>query len=125
MLLGVRFPESYRQMIRRFSGSYGDADIRIDRPSGGFDRCSIGLILSLLPHNPDSIYGVMQNWKEHALSPKVVPIGEDGGGNYLCLDFRAGDEPAVAFYFHELYGDDGVMRVCETFDELLNRARLP
>ena len=124
-LLGIVFPDSYAAMIRRFSGSYGEAEIRVDRPSGGFEHCSVGLILSLLPHSRDSIYGAMSNWDEHELSASVIPIAEDGGGNYLCLDYRAGASPRVVFYYHELPGDDGLMHVCDTFNELLSRAVAP
>lgn len=124
-LLGIEFPDLYRSVIRRFSGSFGDAEFRVDRPLDGLDVCGVGLILSLLPHSRNSIYTVMSAWEEHGLSPRLVPIGEDGGGNYLCLDYRESDVPSVAFYFHELWGDDGIMKVCNSFDELLERITAP
>lgn len=120
-LLGVKFPVEYREEVQNFGGSFGDVAFLVDRPSEGFDRCSIGLLLSLLPQSRNSIYRVMAAWEEHELSARLIPIAEDGGGNYLCLDYRNGDEPDVVFYFHELSGDDGIIFVCSTFAEFLTR----
>jgi hypothetical protein len=30
----------------------------------------------------------------------LIPIGEDGGGNYIALDYRAGESPSVVFWHH-------------------------
>lgn len=120
-LLGVRFPAEYREVAKNFGGSYGDAEFLVDRPAGGFDRCSVGLVFSLLPQSRNSVYCVMAGWAEHELSARIIPIAEDGGGNYLCLDYRNGDEPEVVFFFHELLGEEGLMTVCPTFAEFLTR----
>jgi hypothetical protein len=120
-LLCVKFPSGYRAVAKRYGGSYGDVDFLVNRPSAGCDRCGFGLILSLLPESPDSVYSVMACWREHELSLKLVPIAEDGGGNYLCLDYRKREEPEIAFYYHELPGADGIIYVCQTFDEFLTR----
>ena len=125
MLFGVKYPATYRQLIREFSGSYGDVDFRVDRPSPGFDYCSVGLILSLLPCSSESVYGTLSTWPEHDLSGRIIPFGVDGGGNYVCFDYRESEVPQIVLYFHELPGEDGIMRVCDTFDEFLGRLRMP
>lgn len=58
-LFGVKYPSGYRTMIREFSGAHGAVDFRVDRPSPGFDYCSVGLIHSLNPCNSDSVYSLM------------------------------------------------------------------
>ena len=118
-LLAVEFPASYRALVKNYGGGSGEVDFLVDRPSGGFDRCSIGLLLSLLPQSRNSVYQIMSTWEEHGLSARLIPIAEDGGGNYLCLDYRHGNEASVVFYFHELLGDEGIIEVCPTFDDFL------
>ncbi len=124
-LLGVKFPVEYRQVVQNFGGSSGDVEFLVDRPSDGFDRCGIGLVLSLLPHSRNSVYRVMAAWEEHELPAQLIPVAEDGGGNYLCLDYRNGEEPEVVFYFHELTGDDGIIFVCPTFAGFIARLVQP
>jgi hypothetical protein len=125
MILGVNFPDAYRKMIREFSGAHGDVECRVDRPSPGFDTIGIGLLHSLHSWNPESLYDVLTSWPEHELDRRIVPFGEDGGGNYICFDFRASDAPSVVFYFHELPGVDGIMKVCDSFGAFLERLQLP
>ena len=124
-LFGVKFPETYCTMIREYSGAFGDVEFRVDRASPGFDYCSVGLVLSLNPCNRNSIYSVMASWPEHELSDRIIPLGEDGGGNYVCFDYRQSKVPQIAFYFHELSGEDGIIKVCGTFDGFLERLELP
>lgn len=123
-LLGVRFPDAYRLLIRDYSGSYGGVSFRVDRPTPGFDLSGMGLILSLLPDSADSLYSRMSNWNEHALDPHLIPFGEDSGGNYVCFDYRTSDEPRIVIYFHELAGEEGLMKVCDTFNDFLQRLQL-
>ena len=34
---------------------------------------------------------------------KVIPIADDGGGDFVCLDYRdGGTDPAVCYFQHEL-----------------------
>ena len=125
ILFGIKYPVRYREIIRGYSGSWGDVWFRVDRSSPGFDYCSLGLIHSLNPCHRNNTYSVMAAWTEHGLSPHIIPFGEDGGGNYVCFDYRRSNIPEVVFYFHELPGDDGVMKVCDTFEEFLERLHLP
>jgi hypothetical protein len=120
-VFGISYPAAYRKTIKHFGGCYGSVDFRVDRSSPGFDYCNFGLILSLSPWDDGSIYEAVSNWREHGLHERLVPFGLDGGGNYVCFDYRGATDPEIVFYYHELHGDDGVMRVCPTYDAFLNR----
>lgn len=124
-LLGITFPDAYRTLVREFGGAYGDVDFDVEFPSPGFETCSMGLLLSLDPCSRDSIWSRMIVWEEYELSPKVIPFGEDGGGNYICFDYREANEPKIVFYFHELAGDDGIMVACSSFERFLENLKLP
>ncbi|NEQ97691.1 MAG: SMI1/KNR4 family protein [Cyanothece sp. SIO2G6] len=117
ILLGITYPQAYRNLILEFGGAYGDAEFSLDQPSPGFDYCSISIIHSLNPCSQSSIYALMATWPEHELDAAIIPFGEDGGGNYICFDYRNRSEnPAIVFYFHELSGTDSLMKVCESLE---------
>lgn len=125
VLLGITFPDAYKKLVTEYGGAYGDAEFDVEQPSPGFETCGIGLLLSLDPCSAVSIWSRMLTWGEQALDPIVIPFGQDGGGNYICFDFREGEDPKIVFCFHELQGNEGIMAVCSSFDRFLLSLRLP
>ncbi len=123
LIFGVRFPAEYRSILLRFGGSHGDVDISVDDKSS--DSCSLGVLFSVVPGSAENLFAEMSTWNERGLSSKLIPVGADGGGNHLCLDFRKNAEPTVVFLWHDLDGEDAVMPVASTFKELLGRLSLP
>ena len=118
--LGVRFPASYHQVLLEFNGAYGGATFSmLGKEHGG----GIGVWLSLLPWDSESIWATLSTWPEHKLPTEVVPFGEDGGGNYVCFDYRHSDVPSVVVWYHELVGEDGIFPVADTFDDFLQLLR--
>ena len=122
-LIGVSFPEEYKEVIREFNGSYGDAEFPMpDSEHGG----SIGVWLSLSPWDRETIWSSLSAWKEHELSEKIIPFGEDGGGNWVCFDYRENEkEPNIVYWFHEIGGDEGCIFVCDRFTTFLNSLTIP
>ena len=119
-LLGVRFPDSYRALLLEFNGAYGGAEFPLlDRERGG----SIGVWLSLLPWDTESVWSTLSAWGEHGLPHQLIPFGEDGGGNYVCLDYRHSDVPPVVFWHHELEAEEGIFPVAATFEDFLGILR--
>lgn len=119
-LLGVRFPDSYRALLLEFNGSRGDAVFPLlEKEYGG----SIGVWLSLLPWDRESVWSALSTWEEHELPQRLIPFGEDGGGNYVCFDYRHSDVPSVVFWHHELDADEGIFPVAATFEKFLRMLR--
>jgi SMI1-KNR4 cell-wall len=51
----------------------------------------------------------------------LFPIAGDGGGDFLCLDFRCEPvAPPVAYWSHEVGGAEGVVPVAASITELLS-----
>jgi len=122
LLLGIRFPSLYHDFIARYGGVYGDADFPVP---GTEYPASVGLWLSLSPWERQSLWSILASWSEHELPPKIVPFGLDGGGNLLCFDYRLSPNPKVAFWYHELEGEDGLHLISETFEGFLGTLREP
>ncbi|MEO0446858.1 MAG: SMI1/KNR4 family protein [Verrucomicrobiota bacterium] len=58
--------------------------------------------------------------------PQIIPIGGEGNGDFVCLDYRTSpDAPAVIKFDHEIaFGDRFPFSfLATTVDELLDRAR--
>ena len=119
-LLGVRFPDSYRALLPELNGACGEAEFPLpDEERGG----SIGVWLSLLPWDAESVWSTLSAWGEHELPRRLIPFGEDGGGNYVCFDYRHSDVPSVVFWHHELEAEEGIFPVAATFEEFLRMLR--
>jgi hypothetical protein len=118
LLIGVKFPESFRQVALLFDGSSGDADFPVPGTRRGAG--SIGLWLSFLPWAPNSVWSWLSFWREHDLPRAVVPFGEDGGGNLICLDYRFSTTPSVSIWYHELNGPDVIYPVADDFQQWLS-----
>lgn len=120
LLLGVRFPEAYVELLASYSDAYGDADFSFpDSRSRG----SVGYWISVSPWSSESLWAMLSSWSEHGLPQSVVPVAADGGGNLICLDFRQRGEPVVSAWFHELPGEDGLINVASSFAGFLSLLR--
>lgn len=119
-LPGVRFPASYRAPLLEFNGAHGGAEFPLlDKERGG----GIGVWLSLLPRDAESVWSTLSAWGEHELPRRLIPFGQDGGGNYVCFDYRHSGVPSVVFWHHELDAEEGVFPVAATFEEFLQILR--
>lgn len=126
LLLGITFPDDYRDCVRSFHGCHPDAtDFRADN-NGQVWHGSVGVLLTLDPFTPCNVFDVLSSLAvDQQLPSSLIPVAEDGGGNYLCLDYRHSSTPSVAFWFHEVGGDDGAVFVCDSFSQLLDRLYVP
>jgi hypothetical protein len=81
----------------------------------------LAVLLSLDWRRPENGWSVLAGLAvDHQLPDRVFPIAEDGGGDYLCLDFRGGSAVApVVYWSHEVGGEEGVVPVASSFSELL------
>ncbi len=121
-LLGVRFPAAFRAIAARYDGATGEAAFAMPTAEkAGFGGFSVWL--SLKPWAPESVWSWLGTWQEHGLPTTLVPFGENGGGDLLCLDYRGGAVPAVVLWFHELPGEEGIFRVSDSFEHWLASVR--
>lgn len=122
-LRGVRFPEDYRQCVRVNHGAYPD-------PAGFLVPCEpsplgsgVGCLLTLDPYAPDNLFALLSYLSTDQQIPHfVVPIATDGGGDFICLDYRSDltrCNPTVVYWCHELEGEEGFVPMAATFTEFL------
>jgi hypothetical protein len=64
---------------------------------------------------------------DHVLNPPeffpkgLIPFAPDGGGNYICFDYRKCKEnPPIVFWHHEVEENEGVFYLSDSFDEFID-----
>lgn len=127
LVLGVRFPSNYRECVRVNHGAYPSPNQIAIELDGEEWRGRLGLLLTLDPRAPEGLFRALQVLSsEHGLPPEIVPIADDGGGDFVCLDYRddpTRSSPRIVYWHHELQGVDGLMPLAESFSELLAKLR--
>ena len=113
LLIGQSLPVTCRWILARYGGACGHLEFSVPWTS---DLFSVGQWLSVLPWHSNNMWSVLSCWPEHEMPLTAIPIGVDGGGNWLCLDYRETAIPRVAYYFAELQGPEGLFVLADDFD---------
>ena len=124
-LLGVLFPLDYRECLRRNHGAAPNpagflvSSSDKERPYGS----GVGVLLTIDPYAPENLFATLSHLAaDKQLPPGVIPIADDGGGDMVCLDYRAtptGATPSIVYWSHELEGDEALTPLASTFTEFL------
>lgn len=134
---GYKFPKSYIDLVLKYNGAeifnyiacfhtyYENGEIY----DAGF---GIGSFLAFGKENVSYETSLIDWFWENRNSDEsypfpqyLVPIIFDGGGNYVCFDYRHDpktDNPRVVFWFHEGIAEDGneIFKIANSFDEFLD-----
>jgi hypothetical protein len=108
--IGYTLPEDYREYLRDFGGShfiYG-ANSTLTKHGLGVWACSYGI----LPNMPDDFmkayhcyHPEVWTWKHHRMLPGVIPIGDVGDGDQICLVLTGRRRGAVFYWVADEEGD--------------------
>jgi hypothetical protein len=149
--LGVTLPPSFIGCVRQSNGgqpepycfSYLDTDTK------QIEEGSFGALLDFREPMDQYLKHIYRNdrdlWKDMDIepwwtfedlniderpdhfTPGLIAFSEDGGGNHLCFDYRAGKanpNPPVVFWHHEFHsGGEEPFFVAKDFDALLDLLR--
>jgi hypothetical protein len=125
----AQLPHDYREFIKKYNGGE-------PKPAGFWikkdkDGSSVNLLYGLF-ENPKhySIGGsISQEWKLH---DSLLPIGDDGTGNLICIVVKGETKGNIYFVDHEIYVPNetgsftGITKLADTFSEFLsNLQKLP
>jgi SMI1 / KNR4 family (SUKH-1) len=120
----IALPAAYRNFLKATDGGVPDrrtfpiAGMK-DNPFGGI-QCFFGL------NSPTEVNTLVWNYDLYAggFPRGIVPIAGNGGGDYVCLDLRDGQDRVVFWNFRHYWGtgqwrDTDLYHVANTFDEFL------
>ena len=83
----------------------------------------IGMLLTVDPRENGNVFSLIPYF------PKgIIPISDEGGGNFICLDYRHDNtnrSPKITYYDHEVDLERNFFYLCDSFQELLNASFIP
>lgn len=97
----IRLPYQYREYLRRFNGGFPKEDIVCPELHEDFHiHRFYGMGKDAEPHEQNLGYWI-RIWKDMKVSDEMIPIADDGAGDYLCIGIR-GDKTGKIFHWrHE------------------------
>ena len=117
--LGVKLPTSYLEVAGTYPGGHPTPDVfTVTAQDRTWTSC-VGVLLSLDPSDVDNVFEYMRNLSIGDQLPLgLIPIGDDGGGDLLCLDYRETRlEPRVVYFSHDT--DEGFIPIADSFKDFL------
>jgi len=120
--IGILFPKDYTECaILHHGGRPTPQDFQFtsNDTAETLETC-LGALLTFNPKS-DYILEVFESLsREHSLK-KIVPFATDGGGDYMCFDYRTTKEnPPVVYWEHEAYPPEkAISYLAPTFTDFL------
>jgi cell wall assembly regulator SMI1 len=119
--LGVELPGDYRRFVERTGGGYLEANFLPPEADA-----SARYLYSPTPNDDDDdIYDLVSAARFYAeIGRDFLPIGEDDGGNLVCLKLAGQDRGSVWFWTHDAFANtDPFKRLADSFEEFFERLR--
>jgi SMI1-KNR4 cell-wall len=118
--LGVELPGDYRRFLERPGGGYLEANFLPPEADA-----SVRYLYSAGPNDDDDIFDLVSAaafYRE--IGRDYLPIGEDDGGNLVCLKVAGQDRGSVWFWTHDAFANtDPFTRLADSFEEFFERLR--
>lgn len=120
----INLPESYKNLVRHRDGGTLKKDIFYYDFSHSKKENGVGLFLCWQNESSPSYYSHLVNvYKDPPeFFPKsIVPFSQDGGGNYLCFDYRnCTENPPIVFWHHAIEENEGIFYLADSFEEFIS-----
>lgn len=121
-------PEKYLCLLKKHDG--GGVDYNFKYFSTSFNERISGSIGGIFGLDCDYNDNLLLQYKDLPdFFPKnLVPFGEDGGGNFMCFDYRkktTSSTPTIVHWFHEEMENKSVSFLAKDFEEFVSMLREP
>ncbi len=94
----IALPPSYRVCLARFHGALPRTGcFLVAHGPGEPFGAALSVLLSPLRGAGENVYSVFEGMGD-GRRPGIVPIGLDGGGDVIALDYTSGDVPSVSYF---------------------------
>jgi hypothetical protein len=101
-VLGSRLPDEYRNFLLAKNGGWPDSDLMFPISDAPFDEHGIlNCLFGLFDEN--EMYDLREEFETYLgrIPANLVPIGEDPGGNLICLATSGVDRGMIYYWDHE------------------------
>jgi hypothetical protein len=76
----------------------------------------IGILLSYSSDDPENIFTAYESLKP-SLPAGAIPVADDGGGDFVCLDYSRGSPPTIGYWHH---GESSLVTLAASFTDFIN-----
>lgn len=115
--LGIQFPLDYRDCVRECHGGIpSKRNFSVAANNLEFGSC-LAVLLSFSDDDSENILQTHENLSDQ-LPRSLIPFAEDGGGDYMCFDYRnlgAAGAPAVVFWHRTGLPDNEITQIAPNF----------
>lgn len=127
--IGIKFPDTYIKLIRYHNGGtpLKDSFKYFDQFHLKEMRSGIGVFIILQENDFQSVYSLFKEPPEF-FPDGLVAFAEDGGGDFMCFDYRKGwdlIDPPIVYWSHESDIDKSVSFIANNFEEFINMLEEP
>jgi cell wall assembly regulator SMI1 len=114
--LGATFPEDYRACVKKCHGGRPrDNNFSFVDPKVGRMESCLAVLLSFSEDDIENIVETHRRLQPY-LPTGVIPIADDGGGDFVCLQYATQARPSVVYWHH---GDRSVTPLSDSFSGFL------
>src|SRR5262245_1692614 len=122
-VLGVKLPEDYKTCIMTCHGGTPKPSRFTfrDQKLGDMESC-LGILLTLDESDTENL---VDTWRDLAsqLPRAIVPFADDGGGDFICFDYRDLDQtttPSIVYWHHDRTLPESLTRLCDGFSAFIS-----
>jgi hypothetical protein len=121
----IKFPQEYITLVRFRDGGLLKKDLFFYQDGQRKRNCVADFLCwqkETLGENECIPYEV--NNPPEFFPRGLIPFAPDGGGNYLCFDYRnCKENPPIVFWHHEVEENEGVFLLANSFDEFIDNLK--
>ena len=121
-------PKKYLEILKENDGGCVDYDFRYYDNS--FEEelpGSIAIFFGLQCEDGDNL--IVRYKKLPDFFPEnLIPFGEDGGGNFVCFDYRdnpKSEDPPITYWIHDYEDEKSLSFIAKDFEEFLSILKEP
>ena len=120
----IKFPDAYKELVRFHDGGILEKDIFSYDNGYEIETNCVGFFLpwqkETLELEGEYILDQINNPPEF-FPQGLIPFAPDGGGNYLCFDYRnCKENPPIIFWHHAVEENEGVFLLADSFEQFID-----
>jgi SMI1 / KNR4 family (SUKH-1) len=124
--LSIKFPDDYKECVRVCAGGYPkNSNFTFTDQRYGVMQGCLGAMLSFDKDDPENFLETYRELSEQ-LPEGLVPFADDGGGDFICFDYRTTEKPnapSVVYWHHERNAADSLTHLCDSFTAFIKMLR--
>ena len=111
----VILPNDFKKWLLSHNGSCPEPSVLNTKE---VDNVNVNCFLSFSKKDEYNVYDII-NIMQDRIPKDIIPIADDGGGNYICYRFSS-SPPNIVFWDHEEADPEiAVKNICSSFDDLI------